>query len=234
MRIDENFYINNFSNIQKYDTPTAEYQIFVPKNSETQNTFPSYFSSPKYLELKNMVEKYDLSTNYVLKSEKLNFASDCRKNFISEFGTIKSGSMQQLVLNPLSPNYDSTLTDNINKMRKECRSKDNYGKNLKARMKERKIGNCTDISLVTAEDINQKQDKYNAKLLYASILNDDVISNHVAVLVKDKNENDKVEADSIILDNWLGGVFKYNDWVKIVKHLYNSNSVSTYVADTNE
>ncbi len=234
MRIDENFYINNVSNIQKCNTPTKVSQIFVTKSSESQNTFPSYFSSPKYLDLKNMVEKYDLSTNYVLKSEKLDYASACRKIFVSEFGTIKSGSMQQLVLNPLSPDFDSSLTDKINKMRKECRGEGNYAKNLKTLMKERKIGNCTDIALVTADDINKKQNKYKAELLYASILSDDVISNHVAVLVKDKNENNEVSANSIVLDNWLGGVFKYSDWVKIVKHLYNSNSVSTYVADSDK
>ena len=231
MRIDENFYINNVSNIQKCNSPTKVSQIFMTKSSESQNTIPSYFSSPKYLELKNMVEKYDLSTNYVLKSEKLNFASDYRKKFVSEFGTIKSSSMQQLVLNPLSPEFDLTLTDKINKMRKECRSEGNYAKNLKTRMKERKIGNCTDIALVTADDINNK---YKAELLYASILSDDVISNHVAVLVKDKDEKNEVSTNSIVLDNWLGGVFKYSDWVKIVKHLYNSNSVSTYVADSNK
>ena len=157
MRIDENFYINNVSNIQKCNSPTKEYQIFATKGSVVKNNVSSYFSSPKYLELKNMVETYDLTTNCVLKSEKLDYASDCRKNFISEFGTIKSGSMQQLVLNPLSPNFDLSLTDNINKMRKECRREDNYAKNLKTRMKERKIGNCTDIALVTADDINQKQ-----------------------------------------------------------------------------
>lgn len=234
MRIDEKFYINNVSNIQKYNSSTKELQIFARKDSEVQNTFPSYFSSPKYLELKNMVEKYDLSTNYVLKSEKLNYAANCRRNFISEFGTIKSGSMQQLVLNPLAPNLDSTLTDNINKMRKECREEGNYTKSLKARMKERKIGNCTDIALVTADNINQKQNQYKAELLYASILSDDVICNHVAVLVKDKNENNNVSANSIVLDNWLGGVFKYSDWVKIVKHLYNSNNVSTYVEEADK
>ena len=204
------------------------------KSSGAQNSIPSYFSSPKYLELKNMVEKYDLTENCVLKSDKLKYASDCRKNFISEFGTIKSGSMQELILNPLSPSFDASLTDNINKMRKECRTQNDYSKSLKSRMKERKIGNCTDIALVTSDEINQKQNKYDAKLLYASILNDDMISNHVAVLLKDKNENNEVNADSIILDNWLGGVFKYNDWIKIVKHLYNSKDVSTYVAEPNK
>ena len=174
-----------------------------------------------------------MSTTYVLKSEKLDYASACRKNFVSEFGTIKSGSMQQLVLNPLSPDFDSTLTDKINKMRNERRGEGNYAKNLKTLMKERKIGNCTDIALVTADDINQKQNKYKAELLYASILSGDVISNPV-VLVKDKNENNDVSANSIVLDNWLGGVFKYSDWVKIAKHLYNSNSVSTYVVDSDK
>ncbi len=234
MRIDENFYINDFSNIKKSSSPAKECQIFVTKSSESQNSYSSYLSSPKYLELKSMVEKYDLTDNCVLKSDKLKYASDCRKKFISEYGTIKSGSMQELILNPLSPNLDMSLTDNINKMRKECRNKDDYSKSLKSCMKERKIGNCTDIALVTADDINEKQNKYDAKLLYTSILNDDMISNHVAVLVKDKTENDEINENSVILDNWLGGVFKYNDWLKIVKHLYNSKTVSTYVAEPNK
>ena len=102
-------------------------------------------------------------------------------------------------------------------------------------MKERKIGNCTDIALVTAEEINNSQSKYNAKFVYASILNDDLISNHVAVLVQDRQENaDKLNAESLVLDNWLGGIFKYNDWVKIIKKLYNSNNVSTYVTDAKQ
>lgn len=229
MRIDEVFAMNNIVNKQKYTSPDMEYQIFVTKNSSSNNNIPSYFSEPKYLELKELVMKYDLSENFILNSEKLNFASKCRNSFIKNFGILKSSSMQDLVLKPLSPNYDMALNDNINKMRKECREESDYSKSLKIRMKERKIGNCTDIALVTADDINQKQDKYKAKLVYASIVNDDMISNHVAVFVKDKKESNGLNSESIILDNWLGGVFKYSDWLKIVKKIYKSNDVRTYI-----
>ena len=97
-------------------------------------------------------------------------------------------------------------------------------------MQERKIGNCTDTACVTADAINKNESAYRADFLYASILNGDMISNHVAVLIQDKaGSNDKLNPDSVVLDNWLGGVFKYKDWVKVIKNLYNSNSISTYV-----
>ena len=232
MRIDEVFCINNNFNTSQSASPTEKFQFFELKGNDCKNSFPTYFSAPKYLGLKNLVMKYDLSNISLQNSSKLNFADDCRKSFVKDFGIIKSSSMQQLVLDENSPFFDSALGDNINKMSKECRQEGNYAKSLRKRMQERKIDNCTDIACVTADEINKKQSAYKADLLYASILNGDMISNHVAVLIQDKiGSNDKLNADSVVLDNWLGGVFKYKDWVKIIKNLYNSNSVSTHVTD---
>lgn len=229
MRINESFFINNNYNWELPSNFSGEkYLFFTYKTILPAQTKASYLSSPKYFELKELVEKYDLTDNSVLISGKLNIAREVRKNFITEFGTIKSSSMQELILNPLSPDYDLSLSDSINKMRQECRKSTDYAQSLKNKMLERKIGNCTDIALVTANEINQKQGNCRAKLLYARILNDNVISNHVAVLVKNKSESDKLTPDSIVLDNWLGGVFKYSDWLKIVKQIYNSKEVSTY------
>lgn len=235
MRIEETFGVNNLLNKKQPVYQTENFQVFKPKVVSGYNDIPSYFSSPKYFELKYLVSKYDLSQSCLLNFGKLNFASNCRKSFVRDFGTIRSSSMQQLVLEEKSPFFDFELSKQINEMRKECRKENNYAISIKKRMKERKIGNCTDIALVTAEEINNSQSKYNAKFVYASILNDDLISNHVAVLVQDRQENaDKLNAESLVLDNWLGGIFKYNDWVKIIKKLYNSNNVSTYVTDAKQ
>lgn len=230
MRINESFFINNNYNwVLPSNFSGEKYSFFTYKTILPDLTKASYLSSHKCFELKELVGRYDLTDNNVLISEKLNIAREVRKNFITEFGTIKSSSMQELILNPLSPDYDLSLSDSINKMRQECRKSTDYVQSLKNKMLERKIGNCTDIALVTANEINQKQGNCRAKLLYARILNDNVISNHVAVLVKNKSESDKLTPDSIVLDNWLGGVFKYSDWLKIVKQIYNSKEVKPYV-----
>ena len=140
MRIDEVFCINNNFNTSQSASPTEKFQFFEPKGNDCKSSFPTYFSAPKYLGLKNLVMKYDLSNTRLINSSKLNFASDCRKNFVKDFGTIKSSSMQQLVLDESSPFFDSALGDNINKMRKESRKESNYAESLKKKCKNVKSG----------------------------------------------------------------------------------------------
>ena len=56
--------------------------------------------------------------------------------------------------------------------------------------------------------------------------------NHVAVLVRDKKDKtEKHSKNSIVVDNWLGGVFKYSDWLKVMQKLYGSNEIHTYITE---
>lgn len=190
----------------------------------------SYFSSPKYIELKNLVDKYNLENSDNISDDTLNFAKAARKNFQKEFGTIKSSSMQDLILQPNSPLYDKNLQNSINSMRKKCRNNGNYFKNLKSAVKSEKIGNCVDVAALSAYDINHSNNDFNAQLVYASILDKDTIANHVAVVIGKNSEKKELKPDSIILDNWLGGVFTYKDWEKIIKKLYSSKDVSSYIS----
>lgn len=232
MRISNNLGINNiYGNVFAYDLPENNYIFFRRNNTlAPQNCF-SYLASSEYQELKKYIAKYDLSHIQVLDTEKLNYAISCRNDYEKEFGVIKSSSMQDLLQNPLEPNYDISLGTNINKMRNVCRKSSDYSKTLACKMREQKIGNCTDIALVTADKINKSQNKYSAKLLYASISKGIAISNHVAVFLKDKTDKDVLSSEAIVLDNWLGGVFKYADWVKIIKKLYKADNVSTYITN---
>lgn len=215
--------------------PNSEYRneekhIFTTKN--TYSSIPSsYLSSEKYFELKNYIKKYDLCNKKYQNNQKLNFAVNARKNFQKEYGIIKSSTMQDLVLSHKSKKYDYSLNFAINNMRKECRKNGNYYKNLKNKIKAYKIGNCTDVAAISAFDINKTNKNYDAKIVYASILKKDEICNHAAVVIEDKSSNKKINSDTIILDNWLGGVFTYKDWCKIVKKIYSTNSVYTYISN---
>lgn len=139
--------------------------------------------------------------------------------------------MQFLMMNEYDKGYDSKLSDRINTMRRYCKSWTDrqYADNLGDYMKREKIGNCTDISAVTINSITLQNAGFKGDILYASMFKDDVISNHAAVLIRGSKGNETLNKDSVILDNWLGGVFKYGDWLKILQKLYGTKGISTYI-----
>lgn len=231
MRINESFSIEQTINPRVNNNHNSlTWQIFPPQNKLSKNTKTSYLSSPKYFEIKELVNKYDLSNKNISISPILTFAINEKTEFEKEFGTIKSSSMQDIITNPLSQDYDFDLNKKINEMRKTCRNNGNYAENIAKQMKAKKIGNCCDISAVTQNILNKKNTDYKGDLLYASILSDNVLCNHIAVLVRQKSETGKTpQKDALVLDNWLGGVFKYENWIKILKKIYNSKEVSTYI-----
>lgn len=194
--IQSTFY-NNFDN-QKLQNK-HDFRLF-EKHTDYQYNSRSYFSSDKYLELKNYVKKYDLSAQKT-NDKTLNFVKNARSKFIKEFGNVKSSSMQDLVLNRKSKSYDNNLNTEINNMRKQCRTSGNYYKNLRSMVKNKRIGNCTDLAAISAYDINNSHSNYKANIVYASILKKDEIYNHAAVIVKSKFDNDKLKPDTIVLDN---------------------------------
>ena len=230
MRISNNFEITNFSN--KLEHKTLADSPLILYFSEPKNNYHSYFDSEKYLELKDLCQKYDLSNKNcgVIENPELNFAINSRKNFVKEYGKIKSDSMQELVLDKNSPNFDKTLMQRINNMRKNCRSFSPkvYLEKLSKEVKLKKIGNCTDVSAVSINEMNKMNSNCKGELVYATILKDEVFYNHAAVLVDSKKDS-KLDKHSIILDNWLGGVFEYKDWIKIISKLYKTNAINCYV-----
>lgn len=231
MRINESFSIEQTINPRVNNNHNSStWQIFPPQNKLSKDTKTSYLSSPKYFEIKELVNKYDLSNKNISISPILTFTINEKTEFEKEFGTIKSSSMQDIITNPLSQDYDFDLNKKINEMRKTCRNNENYAENIAKQMKAKKIGNCCDISVVTQNILNKKNTDYKGDLLYASILSDNALCNHIAVLVRQKSETDKTpQKDALVLDNWLGGVFKYENWIKIIKKIYNSKEVSTYI-----
>lgn len=231
MRINEVPEINTQMSINSPQKTAGndDLRLFDFPNPQQKNYF-SYFSSPKYLELKSLVEKYNQENSNNVSNDTLAFANEYRKNFQKEYGIIKSSSMQDMILKQDSPLYDKDLQASINTMRKKCRTNGDYYKNLRGAVKSQKIGNCVDVAAISAYDINHSGKDYNAQLVYASILDKDAISNHVAVVVGKNSEKQELKPDSIILDNWLGGVFTYKDWEKLIKKVYSTNEVNTYIS----
>lgn len=231
MRINDNIIIGNI-NCYKYNTlPEQKYDFFTNTFLPEITIYP-YYASEKYFELQELLDKYDLMNNISgQESAEILFAAECRKDFKQQYGIIKSSSMQQLLLDESSPAYEKTLLNKINKMRDKCRSFNTkqYVNNLEKQIKLRGIGNCTDISALSINNILKKNSVHKGELIYATMVKDKTILNHAAVLIKSKNSDDELNKDSIILDNWLGGIFKYQDWIKIMKTLYNTRKTSTYI-----
>ena len=235
MRIDNNiqisdFYVNN--GVHKLTHGTSIFRF--PDLGET--AISSYQQSERYLQLNEMVKKYDLTNKSfsTINPLALESAKFYRKDFIKEFGNVKSASMQDLILSSMDVGYDKSLTTRINAMRTRCREDgiQKYAENLTRAVKVLKIGNCTDVSLISKNKINNSNNNLRGELVYATILKDKTFSNHVAVLVSDGVEKQELKNDSIILDNWLGGVFRYKDWIKILSNLYGTRDINTYLNES--
>lgn len=234
MRIFSDLKINSVDNRHSNNTgigADSDLMIFDLKFENKSRAFFSYFSDAKYLKLKSIVNDYDLSNKKNL-SDIERFAVDYKNSFQKEYGYIKSASMELLLFdNPNSKRYQSLMSQ-INNMRKECRKHKSYVTELKKQVQFQKIGNCTDISAITKDDINKTISPYKGDYIYASIAKDDTLMNHVAVLVRDKKDKtEKHSKNSIVVDNWLGGVFKYSDWLKVMQKLYGSNEIHTYISE---
>ena len=221
MRISPDLKINPVENNHSYNTnigADSDFKIFDSKFENKSRTLFSYFSDAKYLELKSIVNDYDLSNKKNL-SDIERFAVDYKTSFEKQYGHINSKRYQSLM-------------PQINNMRKECRKHKSYVTELKKQVQFQKIGNCTDISAITKDDINKTISPYKGDYIYASIAKDDTLMNHVAVLVRDKKDKtEKHSKNSIVVDNWLGGVFKYSDWLKVMQKLYGSNEIHTYISE---
>lgn len=234
MRIFSDLKINSVDNKHSNNTgigADSDLMIFDSKFENKSQALFSYFSDAKYLELKSIVSNYDLSNKKNL-SDIEKFAVDYKNSFEKQYGNINSASMELLLFDdPNSKRYQNLMA-RINNMRKECRKQESYVTELKKQVQSQKIGNCTDISAITKDDINKTISPYKGDYIYASIAKDDTLTNHVAVLVRDKKENsEKVSKDSIVVDNWLGGVFKYSDWLKVMQKLYGSDKIHTYISE---
>lgn len=217
-------HINNVGN-------DSEFLIFDSTFDNNSKSFFSYFSDDKYLNLKSIVKDYDLSNTKNL-SDIQRFAVDYKNSFEKQYGYINSSSMELLLFNnPNSKRYKD-LMSRINNMRAVCRNQKSYVSELRKQVKSQKIGNCTDVSAISQDDINKMVSPYKGDFIYASVLKGDTITNHVAVLVRDKNDKSKdISNDSVVLDNWLGGVFKYSDWLKVMQKLYDSKQIHTYISE---
>lgn len=234
MRIFSDLTINSVDNKHSNNTgigADSDLMIFDSKFENKSRAFFSYFSDAKYLKLKSIVSNYDLSNKKNL-SDIERFAVDYKNSFQKEYGYIKSASMELLLFdNPDSKRYQNLMA-RINNMRQECRKQESYVTELKKQVQFQKIGNCTDVSAITKDDINKMISPYKGDYIYASIAKDDTLTNHVAVLVRDKKDKtEKPSKNSIVVDNWLGGVFKYPDWLKVMQKLYGSNEIHTYISE---
>ena len=183
----------------------------------------SYLSSPRYLAFLESIKKYDLSQSK--SSDKtVRFASKIREEFKKDYGVIKSSSMEYFISKDKYKVYDSLLLYKINQMRKKCRvpSQAKYIENLSKAVKADKIGNCADVSLICAKEIFDKKSDYKASVLDLKMVTPgNIFENHVAVLVSPKNEKGNgLNSKSVIVDNWLGGVYYYKDWQKIIKKVF--------------
>ena len=170
--------------------------------------------------VKEEVARYNLSDNQN-NSELFNDMKNIVKDFMKEYGVLKSSSMEYLLL---SPYFDSSeeSENNISYIRENYL--DNSRKveidNISSLVKQYKTANCGECAELVSKMIFDKyKDKYDFSTVIFSPEPYDGLKTHVAVLVKAKDSEEEY-----VVDTWIdpknGAIFKKDDWEKMLQKVY--------------
>lgn len=170
--------------------------------------------------VKEEVARYNLLDNQN-NSEMINDMKNIIKDFMKEYGVLKSSSMEYLLL---SPHFDSSeeSENNISYIRENYL--DNSRKveidNISSLVKKFKTANCGECAELVSKMIFDKyKDKYDFSTVIFSPEPYDGFKTHVAVLVKAKDSEEEY-----VVDTWVdpknGAIFKKDDWEKMLQKVY--------------
>ena len=190
------------------------------KEKVSENPVYDYVWWTQTKRVKDEVQKYNL-IDTPIDSELFNDAKGIVRDFLKEYGVLKSSSMEYLLL---APHFDSSeeTNNNIGAIRENYldNSKKVSIDKISSLVKLYKAANCGECAELVSKMIFDKyKDKYEfSDITFASEPYDD-LKTHVAVLMKSKETGEEYVVDTWI-DPKKGAIFKKDDWEKMLQKVY--------------
>lgn len=193
---------------------TEEKTKVVPKNSKIANQ--------RQDALEQFVNKYNLLNDKSLDSDLFKLAQFVVSEYIKEYGVLCNSTSKSLSI------LNTTLTDEENeaytllRFRPDKLSEDPdiAEAQKKEIMKKYKFANCGELANISASILKELDNgNYEFSKIYFDLVTE---TGHVAVVVRDPETN-----ESYVIDNWVspeGGIFKRDDWEKMIKSIYEADN----------